>query len=298
LDFLPGASKAVASASIKKRVLLTGATGFVGRQIHKALVAGGHEVRPVIRAGTQSRLLAGDPCVSANLFAESRPWWAEICKGCNTIIHAAWFVEPSTYLTSRSNVDCLSGSLRLALGALDAHVSDFIGIGTCFEYRLPASDITIASPLGPTTLYAATKLALFQALGGLFAETATRFAWARLFYLYGEGENEKRLVPYLRARLARNEPAELSIGTQIRDFLDVRVAGELIASLVSNGQSGPVNICSGVPVTIRQLAERIADETGQRGLLKFGTAPPKATDPSVATGVCNLVALPQIGRAA
>jgi len=54
----------------------------------------------------------------------------------------------------------------------------------------------------------------------LFAE-----AWCRLFYLHGEGEDARRLVPYLRAKLIAGEPAELTSGKQIRDYLDVRDAG-------------------------------------------------------------------------
>lgn len=276
---------------VGKNVVLTGATGFAGRQVHRALLERGHNVQSIIREGTASRLIDGGDSryrETADLFREPRDWWAEACHGADTLVHAAWFVDPATYLSAPANIDCLCGSLQMVLGALDAGVAHIIGIGTCFEYRLPAADLAVTAPVEPTTLYATSKLALFQTLTALLATAPTVFTWARLFYLYGEGENEKRLVPYLRGCLARNETAKLSIGTQVRDFLDIRIAGDMIASLVATRQAGPVNICSGQPITIRQLAEQIADETGQRDLLEFGTAPLRPTDPPVVTGLCNL----------
>ncbi len=273
----------------RKRVLLTGATGFVGRQIHRALLDRGCEVRALIRAGSAARLVdEGDRRETPDLFGEPRAFWAAACRDIDTIVHAAWFVEPARYLAATENIACLAGSLTLALGALDAGVTHVVGVGTCFEYQLPSDRLTVASPLAPTTLYARSKLALFQTLTALFAGTDTRFSWTRLFYLHGEGEHPSRLVPYLRGRLSRGEIAQLSIGTQIRDFLDVRVAGAMIAQVVATGQPGAINICSGEPVTVRQLAERLADEFGRRDLLRFGTAPLRPTDPSAVVGVRNL----------
>ena len=111
------------------------------------------------------------------------------------------------------------------------------------------------------------------------------FAWCRLFYLYGEGEDERRLVPYLRAKLEAGKPAELSSGEQIRDYLDVGDAGRMIAEAALGPVQGPVNICSGIPVTIRQFAERIADEFGRRDLLRFGARPENLTDPPRVVGL-------------
>ena len=105
----------------------------------------------------------------------------------------------------------------------------------------------------------------------LLPANGVEFAWCRLFYLFGEGEDERRLVPYLRAKLKAGEPAELSSGTQIRDFLDVREAGRMIAETALGGRCRGRSISARAqPVTVRQLAERIADEYGRRDLLRFG----------------------------
>ena len=119
----------------------------------------------------------------------------------------------------------------------------------------------------------------------MLPQHGVEFAWCRLFYLYGEGEDARRLVPYLRAKLTAGEPAELSSGTQVRDFLDVREAGRMIAEVALGSMQGPVNICSATPITVRALAERIADEYGRRDLLRFGVRPDNLVDPPVVVGV-------------
>jgi dTDP-6-deoxy-L-talose 4-dehydrogenase (NAD+) len=113
------------------------------------------------------------------------------------------------------------------------------------------------------------------------------FAWCRLFYLYGEGEDGRRLVPYLRSRLQAGLPAELSSGTQVRDYLDVREAADMIIDVALGSRKGPVNICSGEPVTVRELAERIADEFGRRDLLHFGARAENSLDPPIVVGIRN-----------
>ena len=111
------------------------------------------------------------------------------------------------------------------------------------------------------------------------------FAWCRLFYLYGEGEDLRRLVSYVRGRLQAGEPAELSSGSQVRDFLDVREAARMVVDVALGSLEGPVNICSGTAVTVRELAERIADEFGRRDLLRFGARPDNPVDPPCVVGI-------------
>jgi dTDP-6-deoxy-L-talose 4-dehydrogenase (NAD+) len=275
-----------------KTILLTGASGFVGRQIAKALAARRHRLRLVLRPGGMARSgLAGsgiEVIETADLFADNEDRWVSRLSGVDAVIHAAWYVEPGKYLDSPLNIDCAAGSLALAEGAIRAGVKQFIGIGTCFEYRLPNAEITEASELGPATLYAAAKLALQRMLERRFAESGTAFTWARLFYLFGEGEHPARLFPTLYRKLAAGEPMTLSAGDKIRDFLDVAEAGRLIATLAETGQTGVANICSGRPVTIRQVAEEIADIHGRRDLLEFGTAAVHPRDPEAVAGTCNV----------
>jgi len=184
-------------------------------------------------------------------------------------------------------MDCLVGSLNLARGVVQAGVKRLIGVGTCFEYDLSVGVLSVDTPLKPITPYAGAKAALYLGLDHWLQTHSVEFAWCRLFYLYGEGEDSRRLVSYLRSKLEKGEPVELTSGKQIRDFLDVAEAGRMIADVVLSDQTGPVNICSGVPITVRQLAEQIADEYGRRDLLVFGARPDNLIDPPCVIGIPN-----------
>jgi dTDP-6-deoxy-L-talose 4-dehydrogenase (NAD+) len=270
-------------------VLLTGATGFVGRQVLKVLGECGARVRVVVREGTRSRLARQEAIeriiTTQDLFGEHESWWAEACQGIDTVIHAAWYAEPGQYLQSDKNIDCLVGTLKLAKGATRSKVRRFIGIGTCFEYDLAEGMLSVTTPLLALTPYAAAKAATFMMLSQWFPLQGIEFAWCRLFYLYGEGEDTRRLVPYLRSKLAAGESAELTSGNQVRDFLDVSTAARMIVDTAFSDDQGPVNICSGIPTTVRQLAEQIADEYDARDLLKFGARPDNFIDPPCVVGI-------------
>lgn len=275
------------------RILITGASGFVGRQVLRALASSHRRIRIVARPGARTKL-GEDACSvesfveTADLFAESADWWAQACDEVDTVVHLAWYAEPGKYLQSPQNIDCLTGTLQLAKGAAAAGVRRWVGVGTCAEYALGAEPLSIDTPLKPTTPYAAAKAATYTALAQFLPSQHVQFAWCRLFYLYGEGEDSRRLVPYLRQRLAAGETAELTSGTQLRDFLDVAEAGRLIAQCAQGTGEGAFNVCSGEAISIRQLAERIADEYGARHLLNFGARPDNLFDPPHVVGVPNV----------
>ncbi len=273
---------------MKKRVLLTGATGFVGRQVLAALCKAGVDLLLVVRDGSESRLPQATVAKivhTPDLFKESAEWWAVACQGVDIVIHVAWYAEPGKYLQSPLNLDCLNGTLQLAMGAAQAGVRRFIGVGTCFEYEFLQRPLDTDVPLRPLTPYAGAKASAYMALQHWLPSQNVEFAWCRLFYLYGEGEDSRRLVPYLRQKLSKGEPAELTSGNQVRDFMDVRLAGQAISDTALGYRKGAVNICSGTAMTVRQLVESIADEYGALRLLNFGKRPDNLVDPPFVVGV-------------
>lgn len=274
---------------MSKLILLTGATGFVGKQVLNALIRKNMRVRLIVREGNN------DPCLkyenvesvfySKDVFIENEIWWNNACTGVDTIIHVAWYAEPGEYLQSPKNIDCLTGTITLAKACINSSVRRFVGVGTCFEYDLTDGLLSVNSRLCPTSIYAATKTAAYLTLSEFFKLQKIQFAWCRLFYLYGEGEDTRRLLPYIKTQLEKNEVVELTSGNQVRDFLNVQVAGEIIANCALGTVQGPFNVCSGVGVTVRELAEQIADEFGRRDLLHFGARPDNFVDPPFVVGV-------------
>lgn len=274
---------------MSRRVLLTGSTGFVGKQILKALQKEKAEITLVVRTGWQEKVHDSKGIIATveteDIFEESSEWWSSACKGIDTVIHAAWYAEPGKYLLSDKNMECLQGTLELAKGAAVAGVQKIVGVGTCFEYDLTGGMLSIDAPLKPITPYAATKAATYMTLSQWLLQKGIEFAWCRLFYLYGEGEDSRRLVPYIRSQLENDQVVELTSGNQIRDFMDVSEAGMMISDIALGPVQGAINVCSGVPVTVRQLAEKIADEYGKRELLKFGARPDNLVDPPCVVGI-------------
>lgn len=269
--------------------MVTGGTGFVGYQVIKELAERGIGIRAVVRNGKQDRLpnISGFERIveTPDLFAESSDWWAEICQGIDTVIHVAWYAEPGKYLAATQNLDCLSGTLALAQGAAKAGVRRLCGVGTCFEYDLSGGLLSTQTPLDPKTPYAGAKAAAYLSLSQWLPQQGVEFIWCRLFYLHGQREDERRLAPYLRQKLAAGETADLTHGRQIRDFLDVRDAAGMLVDAALGKTQGAVNICSGKPMTVRQLAEQIATEYDQHDLLNFGARPENPIDPPCVVGV-------------
>jgi len=268
--------------------LLTGATGFVGRHILKALERRGTPCRVVTRPGKEEFLNQFSNIESVittdDLFAERLDLMEAACTNVHTVIHAAWYVDPKDYLQSPRNMDCLRGTLLFAQACASERVERFVGVGTCFEYDVTGGYLSTKTALKPTSMYAAAKAAAFLSLSQFFRLEQIEFAWARLFYLFGEGEKSQRLVPYIRSRLQRGERVELTSGEQVRDFLEVEQAGRMIVELAAGPASGPANICSGTGITVRALAERIADEYGRRDLLAFGARQQNLVDPPYVVG--------------
>jgi dTDP-6-deoxy-L-talose 4-dehydrogenase (NAD+) len=277
---------------MKRRILITGATGFVGKQVLASLLERGVQVVPVVRPGSVGKLPASPqleaPVLTEDLFAENESWWQQKLPGIDTLIHVAWYAEHGHYQFSTENMNCLIGTLRMAQAAAQAGVKRFVGVGTCFEYAQSGRPLPVDSPLVASSPYAACKAAAYFALSQLLPQYDVQFAWCRLFYLYGEGEDAGRLVPAIRKNLSEGRHVDLTAGTQVRDFLEVSEAGRQTADVALSDKTGAFNICSGKPVTVRELAESIADEYGRRGLLKFGARKENPVDPPYVVGVPEL----------
>ena len=275
------------------RVLVTGASGFVGRAVTSNLLKSNLKLRLVSRVGSQFTdevLDATDRVIqSPDIFQEDADWWASVCEGIETVIHLAWYTKHRDYLYSTKNIDCLIGTLNLARGFARAGGSRFVGIGTCLEYDLRGEKVSVSTALNPLLPYSAAKASAYLNLTQFLGEENISFSWCRLFHLYGDGENANRLFPFLRCGIEKGEVVMIRGSNQVRDYMDVKEAGVLIGKVALSIVNGPLNICSGRPVTIKSVAEGIADEYGKRSLLQFGRLPDDPRNPEYIVGIPSAI---------
>lgn len=261
------------------RVLVTGASGFIGRHAVAALLARGCEVVAVGRRPGESapRLdwLAGD------LLAPGEPERVAAMARADAVLHLAWCVTPGRFWTDADNLDWVAASLRLVRAAAEAGTRRLVFTGTCFEYDWP-SDADCRegeTPLAGHTLYDIAKDSLHRTAAAFAGQAGLSFAWARLFHLYGPGEDPARLVPQICRALVAGEEARASSGRVLRDFMDVRDAGAALAALVTSEVTGLVNVASGEPVTIADIVTRLAALAGRPELARLGALADRPGEP-------------------
>ena len=144
--------------------------------------------------------------------------------------------------------------------------------GTCYEYGIAEGCLSEDMPTNPTTVYGTAKDTLRRYLSFLSEEFGIPWNWIRLFFLYGEGQSPKSLLPQLDAAVACGDSEfPMSGGEQLRDYLPVEKVAEYICRIaIQNTTSGVVNCCSGEVISVRRLVEQRVAETGATITLKLG----------------------------
>lgn len=265
------------------KVLVTGIGGFVGSFFARLLMNQGYDVHGIVRTTTDlwriQDILSSIHLFSADLqdysrintyLKELKPDWC---------IHLAWYAVPGKYLQSSENLNSLQASLNLVSQLAQLGCQRFIGVGTCFEYDFSFGYLSESSPTKPLTLYAATKVALATTLSQLSAMTKMETVWVRLFYQYGEQENANRLIPAIICSLLKDEEVKTTKGEQIRDFLHIEDVASALLEISQSKLTGIVNIGSGQPITVREIALKVGEILNKTHLINFGALPYRANDP-------------------
>ncbi|MHB8590013.1 MAG: NAD-dependent epimerase/dehydratase family protein [Candidatus Dormibacteraceae bacterium] len=270
------------------RMLVTGASGFVGSHVVRALVAEGHEVTALVREDSSlwrleelegSFKVARLPnSASGALLDPLGAWQPEVC------VHLAWYAVPGEYLRSPENIPSLMLTLRLLEELAAAGCKHVVMTGTCFEYDTDLGYLREDGPMRPATIYAAAKLAASLLGQHRAAQLGIGFAWARLFYIYGPFEDERRLVPSLVRALLEGREFPASSGSQVRDYLHVEDLSAALSALAVGQVGGTYNVCSGDPITIAGLMAEVERIAGRPGLIRLGALPMRPGEPKFICG--------------
>lgn len=256
-------------------IAVTGADGFIGRHVVAELVR--RRIGPVVAvsrraAGPADRALPVDR-VALDLAEPAADAFERLGRP-EVLIHLAW-EDLSDYGSFSHFERQLPLHDAFLAAVLKAGLRRLVCTGTCFEYGMRNGELDEAMVPDPANPYAFAKNALRSALDFRCRHDPFELVWARLFYLHGDGQAERSLHAQWRAAHRRGDPVfRMSPGDQLRDYLPVEaVARNLVALAVDTPPAGVVNVCSGVPVSVRSLVEGWIRDSGATMALELGHYP-------------------------
>lgn len=258
---------------MSKKVLVTGASGFIGKQVVQELLARSYKVVGINfqhSVGIEHKNLE---IITANLLDIN-----EICKifadnTFETMIHLAWYGDVKCH-SHNVNIEWVSASLNLMNYFYQNGGKKILIAGSVSEYDFAYGYLNEnLTPLNNKSLYGKSKSALYKVSEAFCSQNNINFKWARIFNLYGQHERPQRLMPSVINACLKGEDVRVSDCLKFQDYLHVEDTARGIVDVFESDIQGAVNICSGKPVQLRQIVEKIAELTGFEGNILWGAIP-------------------------
>lgn len=254
------------------RLLITGASGFLGSNLLPLVTAESCDYEIHAISSKRDTDYPGVLWHQVDLTApdEVKALMDEVKP--EVLIHLAWFngESASRYEDERNHL-----WVEITEGVVEAFAKAggkrAVVTGSIIEYGPQDGPIPETATPTPTSTYGRCKVEATNrviALGEKYDSLSTCIA--RPTFLLGPHEETARLVPTVATQLLRGEPAELSSGTQRRDYIHAADVASALVALVDSDVTGPVNVGRGESISVRELAELIAGEIGREDLLWFG----------------------------
>lgn len=256
------------------KILLTGATGFIGSHIAEVLLSNGFKL--ILTKRSQSSLLNCTSFLSKVTFIDidNADWFIEVCNlAPSMIIHAAWngvlSNDRETWKSQLSNIDLVT---KLLFIAEKCHVIKFIGLGSQAEYGLYSGVISEKDPINPTTKYGCLKIAVSQQISSHCELNKIDWYWLRIFSVFGERESDSWLIPSVIIRMLNGEKEmDFTLGEQQYAYLYVRdLANAILKTCLIDGPSGIYNISSSQAISLKELLLTLRDKINPSFKLNFG----------------------------
>ena len=256
------------------KIAVTGATGFIGKYVLAELSRYPVEVIALVRDISTAQLTDFSGKVTqCDLAQFSNQIFEEIDRP-DSLIHLAWSGLPN-YQSLHHFEEELPRQYAFLSTLIRSGLSSLVIAGTCFEYGMVSGELSETALPQPSNPYGYAKNALRCQLEYSQAPHPFSLTWARLFYMYGEGQSPRSLFSQVRESVNnRHEIFNMSGGEQLRDYLHVsQVAQYLVELAMSSRNPGIVNVCSGKPISVRRLVERWIKENGSNIQLNLGFYP-------------------------
>jgi len=264
------------------RVLLTGATGFIGGPAVEHLLAAGHEVHYISRDGGE---IPDATCHRADLLGDGMALKGLVSEiRAESLLHLAWVVEPGRFWSSPENFDWFVASLSLYRAFATAGGRRMVIAGTCAEYDWSPAHASKpldeqSSAATPATLYGQAKKSTYDLLSAAARLDGLSLASGRVFFPYGPREKPGRVVSDVVANLLRGQIVETTEGSQSRDFMHVSDVAAAFVALLDHDTTGAVNIATGIDLPLSRVLREIAAQIGHTDLLRIGARAMAANDP-------------------
>ena len=271
-----------------KKVIVSGATGFIGQHLIPILLKDGYEVLAISRNRKRAEFLPWFKDVKFISYDFHSDQQITKVDGFRGLIHLAWQDLPNydSSIHVKKNLPC---SYRFIDSLIDKGVNQVLIAGTCFEYGLKSGAISSSSTTEPTTQYAIAKDTLRKKLTLLSFKKDFNLQWARIFYMFGKGQNSNSIISQLDFAIKNNQKVfHMSGGEQLRDYLPVEKASEKLSNLYKSGNKGIFNICSGKPISIRNLVESYIEKNNSNIIPKYGYHPYSVYEPMQFWGIQNI----------
>jgi nucleoside-diphosphate-sugar epimerase len=255
------------------KILLTGATGFIGSAILKLAVEQGHQVAALVRPG-KSELPAHPDGVRVLLGTLVEAPWAELAAFQPEIcIHAAWITTPGTYMESPENEQLVGWSQSFLRKAVQLGVRRVIALGTCIEYQMTGKPLAEETTLtAPVSQYARSKDTLRRRLEEASHADGFAFVWGRVFYPYGPGEHPARLCTSAIRQIHTGKPVVLQNGMSVKDYIFITDLASAVLTLAGGNGCGVINLGTGHGIALREVVQTIAELLGRPDLVVESTA--------------------------
>jgi nucleoside-diphosphate-sugar epimerase len=264
-----------------RRVLVTGASGFIGQGTLARLAQTGFEVHALTSRGARISALPEIHWEHADLHSAPSTERLVASIAPTHLLHLAWYAEPGLYWRSPENLRWIEASLRLLRLFSEHGGRRAVLAGSCAEYAWQSRTTCVEgqTPCNPATLYGASKHALRLVAERYAEEVGLSLAWGRVFFVFGPHEHPARLGGSVARALALGQPARCSHGEQRRDFLYSEDLADAFVALLASRVQGPVNLASGNPVRIRDVVHALADAAGRPELVQLGALPASPNEP-------------------
>lgn len=256
------------------RVAVTGAAGFIGRYVLSELSDRAVETIAVVRSSAAE--LSELPNLSVvRLDIHDAPENSfELMGRPDVLIHLAWEGLPNYHSLHHFEAE-LPRQFHFLKTLIEAGLPSLLVAGTCFEYGMQSGLLSEDMPTKPSNPYGYAKDALRKQLEFLRVARPFSLTWARLFYMYGEGQPKGSLYSQLKGAVLRGDRVfNMSGGEQLRDYLPVsEVAQHIVCLAMAKQNIGAINICSGNPVSVRRLVEEWIHDNEWKIELNLGHYP-------------------------